>query len=158
MKHFLAALCTLIIACLFSFAGATLVQAQASGKTATVPQFRYNAAEEVTLSGTVARVLTSPDSGMMAGAHVVLKTPSGLVDASLGRFAFEGKDAITLAAGEQVEARGVMRTIKDRQVLVVRTVAVKGDIYLIRNERGLALSPQARERASKKMDENGGTL
>jgi len=157
MKH-LPALCALVIVCVFSFAGAAPVQAQASGKTATVQPFRYDAAEEVTLSGRVARVLWNAAPGMTAGAHVVLETPAGMVDASLGRFAFEGKDVITLAAGEQVEARGVMRTIKGRQVLVVRTVMVKGEIYVIRNERGLALSPQARERASKKMDGNGGAL
>ena len=42
----------------------------------------------------------------------------------------------------------MMRTLKDRQVFVTRTVKVGQQVYVIRNEHGIAVSPQSRERAS----------
>jgi len=84
------------------------------------------------------------------GSHILLSTPTGPVDASLGGFALLGKGAVPVAAGQQVEVTGVMKTIKDKQVFLTRTVKVGGEVYTIRNEHGFALSPQARERAGRK--------
>jgi hypothetical protein len=136
----------------------TPAQAQTAGKTATAQPFHYDAGKEVTLSGKVAKVLAKAEPGMMAGAHLVLETPAGLVDASLGRFSFEGKGALTIVAGQPVEATGVMRTINSSQILVVRTVVLDGEAYVIRNEHGFAISPQARERGSGKTNRDGGAL
>jgi hypothetical protein len=72
------------------------------------------------------------------------------VDASLGRFGLLGKDAASVAAGQQIEVTGVMKTIKDKQVFLVRTVKAGGQVYTIRNEHGVPVPPQARERASRK--------
>jgi hypothetical protein len=158
MRQLVAALCATIVALFLLAPGGVPLQAQTAGKTATPLTFRYDAAEEVTLSGTVARVLARGEPGMIVGAHFLLQTSAGLVDASLGRFAFEGRDALTVAAGQQVEATGVMRTVKGGQVFVVRTLEIQGEVYVIRNEHGFALSPQARGRGSKKTDGNRGTL
>jgi len=87
---------------------------------------------------------------MIWGSHLLLATTSGPVDASLGTFGLRGKGAVSVAAGQQVEVTGVMKTIKDKQVFLVRTVKAGGQVYTIRNEHGFPVSPQARERASRK--------
>jgi hypothetical protein len=109
---------------------------------------------EVTLTGTVSGVLAKPDAGMLMGSHILLATLTGRVDVSLGRFGLRGKGALSVAAGQQIEVTGVMKTYatnnKDQQVVLARTVKVGGEIYTIRNEHGFPISPQARERASRK--------
>ena len=88
---------------------------------------------------------------MIPGAHLLLATPDGPVDASLGRFGLQGYGAVFVAGGEPIEATGVMKTIRDKVVLLVRSVRVGGETYNIRSERGVALSPRARQLAAQKM-------
>ena len=124
--------------------------------TEPVTPFSYDVAKEGTVIGTVSRVLLKASPGMVAGSHLLLATPSGLVDASLGRFGLRGK--VSIAAGQQIEATGVMRTIKDKSFFLVRTIKVGAEVYTIRNEHGFPVSPQARERASQKKGRDGESL
>ena len=158
IKRLVAAQWAAILALFLLSSGGIRLEAQTAGKTTGAQTFRYDRAEEVTQSGIVARVLAKGDPGMVAGAHFLLQTSAGLVDASLGRFAFDGRGALTLVAGQQVEATGVVRRIEGAQVFVVRTVEVQGKVYVIRNEHGVAMSPQARGRASRRADGDGGAL
>lgn len=129
---------------------ATPIYAQTSAvapkPTASAEPFSYDVNEETTLSGTVTSVFEKPAPGMIMGSHLLVETSSGTVDASLGRFALIGKDALSVSAGQLIEATGVMKTLLGQQVFLVRTVKVNDQVYAIRNKRGLALSPQARER------------
>jgi len=145
MKRLCAGLCVLALPFLLSLVPPAL--AQTAEKNAG--PFSYDASKEVTLNGTVLGVLTKPSPGMMMGSHLLLATPSGPVDASLGRFGLLGKGALSVAAGQQVEVTGVMNTIKDHQVFLARTVKVGGQVYTIRNEHGFPVPPQARERADQ---------
>jgi hypothetical protein len=153
MKPLLAGLGRLAIFSLISVlvSSLSLAQAQttASASRSAAP-FAYSVTEEVTLAGTVSSVLTEAGPGMIVGSHLLLATPSGPVDASLGRFGLRGYGAVSVAAGQQIEATGVMKTIKDKAVFLVRTVKVGGEVYAVRNKHGVLLSPQARERASQK--------
>jgi hypothetical protein len=72
------------------------------------------------------------------------------VDASLGRFGLFGKGAVSVTAGQQIEVTGVMKTLNDKQVLLVRTVKTGGQTYTIRNQHGFLVPPQAREGAIRK--------
>jgi hypothetical protein len=112
----------------------------------------------VTLSGTVSSVLARPAEGMIVGSHLVLETGSGRVDASLGKWGLAGKGALSVEAGEAVEVTGVMKTIRDKQVLMVHTVKVGSQVYTIRNQHGVPVSPQSRERASHLAAQKGATL
>jgi hypothetical protein len=127
----------------------------AASATKVAAHFSYDATQEVTLSGTVTSVLTKAAPGMMTGSHLLLETQSGPVDASLGRFALTGYGAVSVSTGQKVEATGVMRTIKDKAVFLVRTVTAGNEVYSIRNEHGSLLSPQARQRASQKTGRKG---
>jgi len=147
MKRLFAGLCALAL--LFLISPQPLAQAQTTAETRAAGPFSYDISKEVTLNGAVSSVLTKPAAGMIWGSHLLLATASGPVDASLGRFGLRGKGAVSVAAGQQIEVTGVMRTIKDKQVLLARTVKVGGQVYTIRNEHGVPVSPQARERAQK---------
>jgi hypothetical protein len=146
MKRLFAGLYALALISLISLQ--LPVQAQTAERS--VGPLSYDASKEVTLKGTVLSVLAKPSPGMVMGSHVLLTTPSGPVDASLGRFGLMGKGALSVAPGQQVEVTGVMKTVKDKQVFLARTVKVGGEVYTIRNEHGFAVSPQARERANRK--------
>jgi len=135
----------LLAGLLFAILAVPLI-AQPAGES---PQ-SYDISKEVTLSGTVSAVITRPAPGMMWGAHLMLQTVSGKVDASLGRWGLAGKGALSVAPGQQVEVTGVMRTFGDKEVFVARTVKVNGKVYTMRNEHGLDVSPQTRQRAAQK--------
>jgi len=74
-------------------------------------------------------------------------TPAGPVDASLEGSA-PGNGALSAAAGRQVEAIGVIRTIKDKPVFLARTVKVGGEVYTIRNEHGFSCRRRRAKRAA----------
>lgn len=157
MKPLSAALCSFVI--FFLISSPSPVQAQtAAGAAKSAAPLHYDIAGEVTLTGTVLSVLTKAAPGMIAGSHLLLSTPSGAVDASLGRFGLRGRGAVSIATGQQIEAIGVMKVIEDKPVLLVRTVEVGGDDYTIRNEHGVLLSPQARQRAGQKTGQKGESL
>ena len=118
----------------------------------------YDVSEEVRVAGTVSSVLTEAAPGMIVGSHLLLITPIGAMDASLGRFGLRGKGAASVAAGQQIEATGVLKTIKGKPIFLVGTLKVGGEVYTIRNQHGIPVSPEARERASQKRGEKGGSL
>jgi hypothetical protein len=111
---------------------------------------RYNVTEEVTLSGTVSSVLHKPAPGMIWGSHLLVETTSGRLDASLGRFGLVGEGALSITPGQQIELTGVMKSVRDKEVFVVRSVKANGKTYTMRNEHGIEVSPLARERAAEK--------
>lgn len=157
MKQIFAAICA--VAFLSTLLLLPPVQAQ---KTAVAARhegpFSYDVTKEVTLKGTVVSVLTKPTPGMIMGSHLLFASSAGQVDASLGKFGLRGNGALSVVAGKQVEVTGVMKTIKSRQVFLVRTVKTNGQIYAIRNAHGASIPPRAREIALRKAKQNGEAL
>jgi hypothetical protein len=111
---------------------------------------RYDLSKEVTLSVTVSIVLHRPAPGMIWGSHLMVETVSGRLDASLGRFGLEGAGALSVTPGQQIELTGAMKTVRDKEVFMVRSVKANGKTYTMRNEHGVDVSPLARERAAEK--------
>jgi len=120
------------------------------GQTGSDSRVFYDVREEITLSGTVSAVLIRPAPGMIAGSHLLLTTVSGTVDASLGRWGLQGKGALSVMPGQAVEVIGIMKTLQGKVVLVVRTVKVGDKVHAIRNQYGIPVSPQARQRLAEK--------
>ena len=55
-------------------------------------------------------------------------------------FVLNGKGALTIAPGANVQVTGVMLTMKNNeQLFVIRIITVGGRTYAIRNERGFPL-------------------
>jgi DNA/RNA endonuclease YhcR with UshA esterase domain len=120
---------------------------------------KYDIAAEVTISGTVSQVLSKPAQGMLMGSHLLITTVSGQVDASLGSWALVGSGALAVAPGQQVEVTGVMKTLKgDKQVFLARTVKAGSQVFTARNKNGIPVTPQARERMTKKTGQQGEAL
>jgi hypothetical protein len=135
----------LLVALLFAILVVPL-NAENSGNSSVY----YDVSQEVTLSGTVSAVLIKPAPGMIMGPHLLLTTTSGQVDASLGKWALQGKGALSVTPGQQVEMTGVMKTLNQRQVFIARSLKAGGKLYTLRNEHGIPVSPQARQRAAQK--------
>jgi hypothetical protein len=160
MKLRFSALWALALLALLSLAVPVHAQTPAAKTRPTAPAgpFNYDASKETTLTGTVSSVLKKSNPGMIMGSHLMLQTPSGTVDASLGRFGLIGKTPLSVQPGQQVSVTGVMKTIKDKPVFLVRTVTVGSEVHMIRNERGVLLSPQSRERLSQQSGTKGEQL
>ena len=153
----LLGLCMLAI--LFFISSQCVVHAQTTAAaTRSAAPFHYDITEEITLTGTVTSVLAKAAPGMISGSHLLIATSSGPVDASLGKFGLQGYGAVSVVTGQRIEATGVMKMIKDKPIFVVRTVRVDGAVYIIRNQHGVVLSPQARKRASQKTGQTGESL
>jgi hypothetical protein len=146
MKPLITGLCAVALLSLISSPQVTHAQATTAETSHTKPS--PEAPKEITMQGSVSSVVTKASPGMIPGSHLMLSTSSGAVDASLGRFGLVGKGALSVAAGDAVEVTGVMRTLRDQQIFLVHTVKVGGQVYLIRNEHGVMISPQTRERLS----------
>ncbi|MGA8270162.1 MAG: hypothetical protein WB919_01305 [Candidatus Sulfotelmatobacter sp.] len=110
----------------------------------------YDISKEVTLSGTVSDVLAKAAPGTLPGPHLLFATSSGNVDASLGAFALQGKNPLSVAPGQEVAVTGIMKTIKNKGVFVARTVKVAGKTYQLRNQHGVPMSPLSRQKAAQK--------
>jgi hypothetical protein len=121
-----------------ALAGPVDGQKVAGTKTALVTP-GYDISREITVQGTVASIVTNPPAGLPAGAHALVATSSGTVDAHLGIYALRGTAALKLAAGDQVRMAGVMVSIKGQQVLLVRTIQTAGGLIVIRNPHGILL-------------------
>jgi len=61
-------------------------------------------------------------------------------------------------SGQSVEVTGVMKALKAKPVFLVRRLKIGDETYTIRDEHGVVLSPQARERASQRTGRKGESL
>jgi hypothetical protein len=120
--------------------------------------FTYDAAEEVTLNGTVSSVVVKASLGMFPGSHLLLTTVDGAVDISLGTAVRQGAGALSLTAGQQVEVVGIMKTINQKQIFIARSVQAGSHLYVIRNQHGIPVSPIGRERTTQNAGHDGDTL
>ncbi|MGA2531723.1 MAG: hypothetical protein ABSG19_01665 [Candidatus Aminicenantales bacterium] len=117
---------------------------------------KYEPAKEVTIEGTVASMVTESTPGLLVGAHAILTTASGALDAHLGNYATRGASALVLAVGERVKMVGVMVTVGGRPVLLVRTAQTGRGIFTIRNAHGFPLRPASSSATRPQKDARGG--
>ncbi len=127
-----------------------------SAKVTQSSSFSNDVSAEVTFSGSVTGVLNKAATGMMNGSHLLIMSPSGAMDISLGPYALIGKGALSVQLGSKIKITGVTKTFDGRPVLLARTVTFGDRIYTIRTEHGVALSPMARERVENASAEDGG--
>jgi hypothetical protein len=125
-----------------------------AAKTANGP-FHYRQKDEVTLSGVVSAVISRSAENTVNGSHLILATSVGTIDVSLGPWAMLGPKHLDVSAGDEVSVTGVFTIMNQKQILFARSVSAGGYIYSIRNEHGVALSPQARL-CGQATSQNGG--
>lgn len=141
---------------LLSLGMAQTITAQSNAAMQQTGAPHYDAAKEIAIKATVASVEETAERGEFPGAHLKLETNRGIVDASLGSWAFRGEGALKVTAGEEVEAIGVLTPWMGAEIFLVRTVKAGGQTYLIRNEHGLVFNSVARQRAIQNTAANGG--
>ena len=129
--------------------------ASAATKPTTTP--RYDISKEVTLNAMVKSVPSKLAFGR-TNSGFVLQTTSGEVRGSLTPFVLNGKGALAIAPGANVQVTGVMMTMSNnKQLFVIRTITVGGRTYAIRNERGFPLENPG-QNASASTPSKGGQL
>lgn len=148
-------LSTLIALLAMALSGSADSQTAVRAKSAAATP-KYDAAKEVTIEGTVASVVTNSAPGLLVGAHAMLMTALGTVDAQLGNYAMRGANALVLAASERVIMVGVMVTVSGRPVLLVRTAQTGHGLYTIRNAHGFLLRSGSSSATRPQKDARGG--
>ena len=99
----------------------------------------YNAAAEVTVTGTVQVVqqVTGPGSG--AGTHLTLKTTSGTRELALGPSRYLTQKHYILARGDEITAIGAKATVDGHDVVVVREIKKGSETMTFRDAKGFPM-------------------
>jgi len=133
---------TAVVLLLVASAGAQINSSAVERTPAPAAQ----AKAEVTISGTVQRLLNRADAaGGPAGTQLLLSVSGGWVDAHLGPF-FSQQNGEALTTGQAVEATGVWTHIHGHEVLLVRQLRVGDRTVSVRNERGFPVRKHAARR------------
>jgi hypothetical protein len=117
----------------------------------------YDQTKEVTLVGTVERLVTHPDSGGPAGFHLFISSSGKTIDAHLGPF-FSRQNQEALEAGQSVQIVGISTSIGGKDVLLARQLIFGGRLVTVRNERGALVREHPAHRGTRdgKPAVNGG--
>lgn len=131
--------CISALLCLLFAGSATQAQTQAAAQAKVVRTPLYDTSKETTIEGTVASIVTTPTKGMVPGAHLMVATPTGTVDAHLGRYIMNGPRAAVFTPGERVTIVGVPAVFANQHLFLARTVQGAGKTYQIRNQHGFLI-------------------
>jgi|SRR5271170_1054996 len=148
MRKLLVALCFLAVVAVSALA-APLYADHSPAFKRTVIAPRYDPAKEVTMAGTIHEVVTKPDPCSILGAHLMVSTAAGIIDAQIGSFVLRGPQAFSPVAGQFINLVGVMATINHRKVFLTRTIKTENRTIEIRTARGFPMIPGARQRIAR---------
>ncbi len=112
----------------------------------------YDAAHEITVNGTIQKVVTKHTKGSPAGMHLIVMGPEGVVDAHVGPFLSKTtRDA--LQEGTSVRIVGAMTSLRGKSYLLARTLTIGDRTITVRSEHGM-LAPMATARRARSRSEN----
>jgi hypothetical protein len=140
MRKILAGLCLLMTLAISLLAVPVYANESATFQRA-VTLSKYDVTKEVTVEGTVQSLIKRSAPGTMLGAHLMVSTARGEVDAHIGNYIAEGRFATPFASGQAVKLTGVMIEVNHQNVFVVRTLETDGRTITVRNERGFLVYP-----------------
>lgn len=109
------------------------------GATNKLFRSKYDVSRETTVTGNVRGI--SVHKQAPSGAHLLITTSQGLIDAHLGSFALRGSHPLSVSPGEQVSVVGVMTSVDGSEILLARTVSTANKTFVIRNQHGALLFP-----------------
>jgi hypothetical protein len=113
---------------------------------------------DVALTAIIQEVVPNRTSGIPAGLHLMLGTPQGVLDASVGPYLAPNIQQ-ALSAGQQIQVIGQVKTIHDQKYLLVRNLVLNGNEITIRNDNGSLVRGRSHARTrtqSSSNDQNGG--
>ncbi|HVM74943.1 MAG TPA: hypothetical protein VMT75_04815 [Candidatus Saccharimonadales bacterium] len=115
------------------------------------------ATPEITVVGSIQKVLEAGPKGAPKGTYVVVAGPQGTISANLGPWLNAGVKQ-SLAVGQPMQLTGNFRTYQGQNYLMARQVTVNNQLLTIRNEHGsLARKPTAtaKSRQQNNLDAKG---
>jgi hypothetical protein len=142
----IAGLLGLLIALAISLLAGPLYANESGALKRTVMASKYDLAKEVTVEGTIQSLVRKPAPGAIMGAHLMVSTAHGTVDAHIGNYLVAGKFAVPLPAGQSVKLVGMMTTFNHQSVLLVRTMDTGSGTIMVRSEHGFLVYPGAKAR------------
>jgi hypothetical protein len=113
---------------------------------------------DVAVTAIIQEVVPNHASGIPAGLHVMLGTPQGVLDASVGPYLAPDIQQ-ALVTGKQVQVFGQVKTIHEQKYLLVRQLVLDGKPIIVRNDHGSLIRTRAQERThtqSSLNNQNGG--
>ncbi len=128
---------------------AAISKANAEGRNHAL----YDATKEVSLQGTVAS-FTENSKQFPPGAHVVVQTSAGPVDAHLGDARLLKLNNMTIAQGASIRIIGESVTTPQGTFFLARLIQQGAQLVVVRNAQGFPVSLAAAKSAAK---QNGAT-
>ena len=98
----------------------------------------YAASRETVVQGTVVKYEESSKAAPI-GAHATVQTASGIIDVHLGPSSYLRNNHFSLAEGDTVRIAGAQALVKQRKVLLARTVQRGSDTISVRSPRGFVV-------------------
>ena len=109
----------------------------------------YDAAHELTFTGTVEQVVSKRVIGSPVGLHLVIAGQQGTVDAHVGPFL--GKDTLAaLRVGLPIQIVGAMAPVNGKQYLFARQLTFGGRTVTVRSKSGFLMPTTLRRRAASR--------
>jgi hypothetical protein len=140
----IAGLLGLLMALAISLLAGPLYANESGAVKRTVEVSKYDVAKEVTVEGTIQSIVRKPAPGAIMGAHLMVSTAHGTVDAHIGNYLVGGKYGVPLPAGQSVKLVGMMTTFNHRDVLLVRTMDTGSGTITVRSNHGYLVYPGAK--------------
>jgi len=119
------------------------VNAQAAEESAPrrAGMLAYDRAHEITVDGTIEKVLAKAVPGTPGGMHIVVTGPKGTLDAHLGPY-LNKETKKALEAGTPVQMVGAMERLKNGNILLVRQLIFSGRQVTVRSANGFLIHPR----------------
>jgi hypothetical protein len=111
---------------------ATVLLAFTWASATTTPPLKYEKSSEVKIKGVVSEVKTDESSTV----HLTLTSDKGSLDLMVAPQKFLNEMEITFAKGDSIEVVGSQLTVDGNPVMLVREVTRKGDVMVMRDEKG----------------------
>jgi len=140
MRKILGGLC-LLATLAISLLATPLCADESVAPKRTVIASKYDLTKEVTLTGTVQSLVRKPAPGTLMGAHLIVSTAQGSVDAHIGNHLFAGRSTISFVSGQSVKLVGIMTEFNHQNLFLVRTIQTGDTTITVRNEHGFLVSP-----------------
>jgi hypothetical protein len=135
MRRTTGGLCLLMTLAVALLAAPLVADESAAPKRAVIAS-KYDVSKEITVEGTVKSLVTKPVPGTLMGAHLMVSTAQGTVDAHIGDYVVTGRYPTSFASGQAVKLVGMMAEFNHQNVLLVRTIQTGNRTITVRSEHG----------------------
>jgi hypothetical protein len=113
-----------------------------------------SSAPDVTVTSIIQQAVSNKTSGIPAGLHLMLGTPQGVLDVSVGPY-LPRETQQALAAGQQVRVTGKIVTDDGQNYLFAKQLVINGQQITIRTDHGSLVRTRKHARTSSQISQNG---